>query len=340
MLDCARLGNKLAEKIVEPGTGLDEGRLVLKDLKVKPRWSWLFVADVFLTLVGILAFDPQVGGFIIVPKEKFFRTCWQEQDNDPRGTSLFRGPYPWWNLKQRLLPEYHKHLRQFAVPTVVGKTPPGQDANLQIPYTDHQGKTTELSPQQHMARSIEDAWENGSVIVVPAEAEIEVHWPQGNGEPFIKGFGFIDRQIVYGLLGSTRDSMEAENGSKADSETSQDKTGNQIRTGRECLEKPFDRDVIRWLVELNWGAEIAERLSPSISLGDVEHQDVVKLMTAVSGLLKAGGIDMVSQGAGIHAMLDLPPAAPGAFERMAQEKADAAQAKVNENKGDDEKEDA
>ena len=322
MLDCARLGNKMAEKLHEPGEagGPDAGRIILKDIKVKPRWSWLFVADVFLDLVGILCFDPQVGGFVIIPRDKFMITTWQMENNDPRGTSLYRQAYRPWNFKQSLYPEYYKGLSQFGTPSIVGFTPPEAESD-EYPQIDDKGKEIPNAPkvtaQTAQVQALQ-AWRNGCVVSFPADAKVQVEWPQGNGEPFLKGFDWLDRQIVYGILGSTRDTMEAEHGSKADSEISQDKVGNQIKTGREMIETAYRNDVLKPLVVANWNKDIAERFTPTVSLGDVEHQDIAALMIAISGLLKSGGIDRESQMPAINVMLDLPPAAPGAYAKMAE----------------------
>ena len=317
MLDAARQGNKLAEKLYEPGTGDDAGRLVLKDLKVKPRWSWLFVADVFLEVLGVLAFDPSEGGFVVIPRSKFWVMTWLPRDNDPRGTSLYRTPYRAWNHKQLLFPEYYKHVVQFGSPTRIGFVAPEAE-NGPVAELDKDGKPTGkmLTPGEAMNRSLE-CLHNGRTAAYPANSRVQTDWPQGEGRVFLSAFSFLNHEMVYGILGTTRGSMEAEHGSKADSGTSQDKETNPIRLGREALETSFRSDVAHDFVRLNWGEAIADRLTPHISLGEVEHHDLVQMMRGIAQLLASGGIDL-SQLPGIHSMLGLPPAAPGAFSRAGE----------------------
>jgi len=314
MLDAARQGNKLAEKLYEPGTGEDEGKLVLKDLKVKPRWSWLFVADVFLEVLGILAFDPSEGGFVVIPRSKFLVLSWLPRDNDPRGTSLYRQPYRSWNTKQLLYPESYKHCVQFGSPTRIGFVAPEAE-NGPVAELDTNGKPTGrlLTPGEAMNASLERL-HNGSTAAYPANSRVQTEWPQGAGEIYWKAFQFHNHEMVYGILGSTRGVLEAEHGSKADSKTSQDVTGNIIRIGRRAIETALRNDVAHDLVRLNYGPDVADRLTPTLSLGEVEHHDVAALMDSISRLLTAGGIDKPSQLPAIHAMLDLPPAGPGVFQ--------------------------
>jgi len=343
MLDACKHGNKLAEKtgrLADEGTP-DAGRIVLHDIKVKPRWAWLFVVDVFWEVQGVFCYDPTHGGYIVVPRDKFFILSWQMRENDPRGTSLYRQAYRAWNVKQQIYPEYFKQLVQFGSPSITGTTAEGEEANqgymqvVQQPYPDPPfgpngamaipapESTIPFTAQQRMVQAL-DQWRNGTVAAFPFGATVTVHWPQGSGEHFTKAFDLLNREIVYGIVGTTRDSMEAEHGSKADSNTAQDKSGNLIREARDWLATGLKRDVFHWLVDLNYGKDVADRLTPNVDLGEVEHHDVVALMNGVANLIKAGGIDMPSQGDGITAMLDLPAAAPGAFREMADRNHEAA----------------
>lgn len=316
MFDCMRHGNKLAEVLCETETeGPDKGRIVLKDIKVKPRWSWLFVADVFMTLLGILAFDPAEGGFVVLPRNKFFILTWQMENNDPRGTSLYRQGYRFWNTKQNTIPELYKYVVQFGSPSVVGFTDPNEDGTLRQPIDSKGNELPNAAPvssQIYMVQALEFL-RNGAVAGFPSGAKVQLLQPTGNGEVLFGTLDYCDRQIVYGILGCTRDSLEAKNGSRADSDASVDKVGNLIRTAKELGALGYRNDVLHRLVELNWGLDIANRLTPKVSLGDTEHQDIVKLMTAVANLLRAGGI-VKSQLPAIHTMLNLPPADPKDLE--------------------------
>lgn len=317
MLDSARIGNKLAEIVMEPGEGLDAGAAVLKDLKARPRWAWLFVADVFMNVIGILAFDPMLGGFVIIPRSKFWLASWQIQDNDPRGKSLYRPGYRFWNMKQLLIPDYHQYLHQHSQPKRVGKT---SERNSGQPYPNvgKDGQTLNpptITAEEAMTRELAEL-DGSAAITIPFGAELTFEWPQGEGQAWINGFEWMDRQMVYSILGSAREALEAEHGSKADSDSAHDKVGNAIRTARGFVEQGYRSNVLHRLIELHpkYGKEIADRLTPKVSLGETEHQDVAKLMTAVAALVRAGGVDMPSQGAGIAVMLSLPKPAEGAFD--------------------------
>ena len=81
--------------------------------------------------------------------------------------------------------------------------------------------------------------------------------------------------------------MESQHGSKADSETAQDVFGLLVRYGKQAVQSMIDRDLVRLLVERNFGRE-ALRLAPCSSLNKTEHQDFAANATAVSALYKDG----------------------------------------------------
>ena len=114
--------------------------------------------------------------------------------------------------------------------------------------------------------------------------------------------------------------MESQHGSRADSETAQDVFGLLVRYGKQAVQSMIDRDLVRLLVERNFGRE-ALRLAPCSSLNKTEHQDFAANATAVSALYKDGYL-VPSQLKDTDAMLGLtirteeaankPPVIPGA----------------------------
>jgi hypothetical protein len=360
MLDAMRVGNKLAEIVMQiaPEEDQDAGKLLLKDIKVKPRWSWLFVADVFMHVLGVYCFDPTHGGFIVVPIDKFFTLTWEMVDNDPRGTSLYRQAYRAWNIKQLLFPQFFKGLVQFGTPNLVGFTaqdaeatqyPPIQGQDMMGPdgkpadlltntgrawTAQPADKTTKISAQQHMTQVLQ-CIRNGSAAAFPFGAKVEVHWPNYATSPFQAAFDFLNREMVYGIIGTTRDSMEAQHSSKADSTTAQDKTGNLIKAVRAWIASAFTRQVIKEkLVRMNFGDQAAERFCPVMQPPAVEHHDVVELMRAIAELVKAGMIDLPSQGDALNNLVGLPPAAPGAYARKEEQAQANEEAKIKGKTGE------
>jgi hypothetical protein len=101
------------------------------------------------------------------------------------------------------------------------------------------------------------------------------------------GVDIFMRQIVLALLGQTRMTLEAQHGSRADSETGQDVGGNIIRLLRIWLER-FVRELLILQNTWNYGEDMARRLSPLVDLGGAEHQDFAKNAAGVGVLFQAG----------------------------------------------------
>jgi hypothetical protein len=282
-------GHKLVEKVMEiPVDGIDAGHLCLKDLKVKPRWSWRFVVDSFLNPLGVLTFDPAEQKYVVIPASKYAVLTWLPRDSDPRGRCHLRAANKAWNVKQLLWAQYYAFLTQFASPSLIGNTDPEE---LDQPATDPKGNliadAPPVSPAQRMAAQVA-VYRNGSYIILPPNAKLVPQWPEGDGETFLKAIDFCDRQMAFAILYSIRATMESKFGSRADSETSQDQVGLIIRYARDLCETLLEDDVLYPLVEARWGKDVADRLTPKVLVGKTEHQDFASYVHAIANLMTSG----------------------------------------------------
>jgi hypothetical protein len=282
-------GHKLVEKVMEiPVDGIDANHLCLKDLKVKPRWSWRFVVDTFMNPLGVLTFDPASQKYVIIPESKYAVLTWLPRDSDPRGRCHLRAAYKAWNVKQLLWAQYYAFLTQFAGPSLIGNTDPEE---LDQPATDANGNlipdAPPVTPAERMAKQVV-VYRNGSYIILPPNAKLEPQWPQGDGETFLKAIDFCDRQMAFAILYSIRATMESKFGSRADSETSQDQVGLIVRYARDLCETLLEDDICYPLVEARWGKDIADRLTPKVLVGKTEHQDFASYVHAIANLMTSG----------------------------------------------------
>lgn len=296
LLDALALGSKVAEEVYHDDTTYTGKRqLVLRALKVKPRRATAFVVDPYLNLLGLVGADPARGLTVVtsgsvptdatlLPREKFCIFTFRPQDGDPRGTTLLRAAYNAYELKIRTWPEYYKYLVQFASPSVWGTT-----AEHAPEEPDPDDETQTITAVEALLRALL-AFQNGTAIALPYGANLELLWSSGDGKAFLEAFSLYDRQITTGMLAQTRATMEATNGSKADSETASDVLATLVRQTRKALARTLRRDVLRDLVRYNYG-EAAARLTPIVSFGETEQVDVAPLMTAVAGLQRVSYLD-------------------------------------------------
>jgi hypothetical protein len=313
MLDCTTQGNKLGEIVAELcSEGLDAGRLVLKKLGVKKRQAWNFMVDKHMNVVGIRF--RRGSEFAILPPEKFIRFTWLPKDDDPRGTSVLRAAYTPWNMATQMYPQYFRYLKQFASPSLIGKTAQG------APNVVVNGKT--MTAQEYLLMLMVD-FQNNSAMAIPFGSEILPIQASGKGEAFLDGFRYLNLEMVYSILLSTRATREAEHGSKADNEGGQNILGLAIEYGREVVCEPLRDSLYRFFVALNYGPEIAAIFTPHVYLGSVDKKNVAEMWNALANCYRAGAVtDSVR--AEFHAEANAPIPDVEADNRIAEQKAKAA----------------
>jgi hypothetical protein len=272
-------GSSLAEILLDYAKYQGETRLMLSAVMPKPRDSWQFVVNPYMEVVGIYARTEAANLNTVLPPEKAFWMTWRPKSGDPRGRSIIRPAFNAWNAKNRLNPEYLKWLGRFATPSVVGKTPEGAQASAETGYA--QGRSTGLDDGSTLGSDPESAllaaiqqFQNGSAMAVPYGTEIDMLEPSSAGEQFVNGYSVFDRQIVMSILMSVRAILEAEHGSRADSESGQDVVTVLINTVRRVICRAVTWRLFHLLMQVNFGPEEAALYTPSASLGDAEAKDL------------------------------------------------------------------
>jgi hypothetical protein len=291
LLDAIPKGCMLGEITYRMETeGRDAGRLMPLHLRPIARDTWAFEIDKAGNVVGFSGseVDPQRAGPRVLPRDKFVLLSWLPRDGNPRGTPALDPIYDNWNAKQLLKPEFWAYLNQFASPSLFGTT--AEDAG-DVEETDDDGNLTgdTINAQEAMYRGLL-RFKNGSVFVGPFGSTLTALNPAGDGSAFREAFEWHDRQIALGLLHSPRTMLEAQNSSKADSETAQDTLGVLARVGKKALAAAIRNDLIRPWVRLNWGDDAARRFCPEVALGMTEQQDFSRNANAVAKLAQAGVI--------------------------------------------------
>lgn len=286
-------GSRLAEQVcVECEVGDDAGLLVLDKLKVKPRTAWRYVVDGTNEVLGIQAAqaDPKQPLLQFMPRDKFAIVSWMPNEGDPRGTSILRAAYNAWNLKIMTWPQYFQHLTQFGGNSVVAELPPNA-----VPVTPLDGYGNPIpGPQQSPAEAMLEqlvAWQSGSALAIANGAKVYTVGGTGDGSAFTKSVDLFNREITQAILYQTRATLEAEHGSKADTDSSADIFGLLVRYGRSLLSGVYRRDVIHRGIEINFGKADADEFCPEVSFGETEHQDYASLWTAFASLVSSGALD-------------------------------------------------
>lgn len=298
LLDGLIYGHKLAEIVYEEGA---DGRIRLKSVKPKPRSNYSFVVDEFDNVTGVAALVPGVTNWVpngvvsdaakVLPLSKFLVLKFGGKNGDPRGASLLRPAYnPWW-MKQQTWPQLMKFLAQFAGPSLIGYTP--EDG----PLVGANGQSPEQILYQALTR-----FQSGSVVVVRGGTKIDTVQSQGEGEAFLRAIDLYNREITHAILKQTRATMEAEHGSRADSQTGSELLDSLVHWVRGTVERAVFSQLIRPLVLMNFGE--GTRV-PRVTLKSVERPRFLDMAEAVARLSTSGFLDE-SQKSDLDEMLGLP----------------------------------
>lgn len=337
-LDAIQYGSSLVEIVFEDA--VEEGRPVmrLKDLKTRSRANYGLVVDRYFNVLGAVPTEAgfQASGVYtgstapdkdkVIPREKFLLLTFDPKNSDPRGRSIIR---PAWNpyyMKTQVFPSYLKFLIQFASPSIVGYTPEGaedvevldDDGNV---ATNADGTVQTISPEEDMLATLL-GFQSGTVAVLKGGSKLDLIKSEGQGDGFSVAVELFDRQIAMAILKTHRTLLEAKHSSKADSESAADITDVFVASLREVVADAFSRDVVRVLVEVNFGPEVSELYAPTVTLKSMPKQDFSKSADAVAKLW-AGKFLHSSQVAEMDSMIGLPERDMDAFLGELEEEAEA-----------------
>lgn len=324
LADAMAYGCKLGEVVAEVAEGGGyAGKLALDAIKVKPYWAWQFVVDRFWAVKGILAYDASKGGFVVLPPDHCLWHSWMPEDGDPRGKSILRPAYVAWNFKVQGMPEAYEFMKRWGQPGVDYEMAEGDDTP-RIPTDENGVPLVGRDPIAAEAWHLEQlrSYRGGAAFVHPFGSKLNINEPSGDGEAFTKLFDWCDRQIVLGIEGATRGRLEAQNGSKADSETSQDESGLVKSEAKKSMAAVIRR-LLRRFIAWNYGPDMAERFTPLVTLGKAEQQDKASLWGAAASLTTSGYLGE-SQKPELDAELGLPARDAEADAKAEAEKAKAA----------------
>jgi hypothetical protein len=260
-------GCSLAEPVWElQDEGDDAGRQTLARFAAKPNWAWAFRVTPEMKVERVRAWTR--GGWADIAREHFFQASFRCLDGDPRGSSVFRAAYTPWNAKLQVYPDYGEYLRKFASASLVLEA--GPDAQELVEYDDATGKATTTTVQQQLI-SAGRAYRNHSVLALPSGTKAHVLTSGGDGGAFDKAFNRFDREIFRSVILATRPVLEAEHGSKADSESGVDFFKLAVGEVRKAPAAAFRRDVLATGVRLNWGDRVARELTPLVHFGAADN---------------------------------------------------------------------
>ncbi len=311
----ASVAEKIYEYVITPAHGL---KLHLTELKPLVRKNYNFVVDDWGNVYGLMVRRPGQSsplGFVdpkqVVERSKFAFLQFGVVGGDPRGRGQLRSVYnPWW-FKMQLFPRWLKFIQQFSTPSLIGFTPEGdaddsvelKDANGR-PLLNPDGSSKKITREQAMLNALV-TFQAGSALALRGGSSIQLVQSTGNGEAFIESLDALNREIFLAVVGNSRASLEAKHGSKADSQSGQDSLSRKSDWIIGKIEHMINFDIVHQLVELNFGVEIAQRLSPVATMKGADKEDRATIMSAVASLWREKFFH-ASQVPGLDAIIGAP----------------------------------
>lgn len=280
-------GASVCEKVY----GMKDDKYIVKDLKYKPRTRYSFAVDEYNNVAGVVDADVTSGPVDaknLIPKSKLLIFTYKSLYGDPRGQSVLRSVMPYWKMKCAKIDEYSKYLTLFGSPAIVGTLPEMQQGSDPKSFLDS-------------LRNVK----SGGDMVVPFGTQINALNVPNNEGMYLNFIRFCNQEMVTGILGSTRATMEAEYGSRADSETSVNLLGDIVSNLRQTLAESLKDDLFYPIVEANWGKDAADKYTPSAVFVEGNEKNIYQLGEMVARLFSCGFLDK-SQLQGLDAALNLP----------------------------------
>ena len=180
-----------------------------------------------------------------LPQRKFIVSrYWVSHNGDPYGSALGRILYPLVKFRRRAIESYVLYGDRYATPTAVAKAPlSASTRELDTLY----GHLSNLSQE--------------TAMILPEGYELEFVVPSGSPEVFKNLIEYIDKEISLVICGEN-EAGQAEAGSRASSQVA-----NTVRVVRaselsESISHTLTQTLIRWIVDLNFGTDVA---SPSLT---------------------------------------------------------------------------
>jgi hypothetical protein len=175
-----------------------------------------------------------------LPQRKFMvNRFWLSHNGDPYGAALGRILYPLVKFRRRAIESYVLYGDRYATPTAVAKAPLSASTRELDTLYDH---LSNLSQE--------------TAMILPEGYELEFLNPTGHPDVFKNLIEYIDKEINMVLCGEN-EAGQAEAGSRASSQVA-----NTVRVVKaselsEMLCQNFNQSLIRWIVDLNFGTDVA-----------------------------------------------------------------------------------
>jgi hypothetical protein len=262
-------------------TGDWANHLVISNLRLQRPEDYGFIVDRWGKIYGVAPLGQAAGtvfplGNLIpldsfggskllegaVPIYKLAVWTWEKRGVDPRGTSALIPAYiPWWS-KQRAIEEWSCWLGRYAQPSIWAT--PGPDA-VPVCITNPDGSQLITQPTEALLQALLQ-FKSASVLALPAGSEVHLLSVSGGVEPFLNSIAAFNVEITRSILGQHLATNEGASSNRSGADVQALVLRLYINAIRRYIAKAIERDIIKPLIQANYGD--VGHLMPVIDLGD------------------------------------------------------------------------
>lgn len=305
MLEAVTHGNRVAEITEKKVTrGPFAGRQFFDSIRVIPRDYYRIIVDVFNNVLGVMSYQPgKVPPFVtglVSPSvtefatftniDKVFLLSHRPKNGDPTGVSCLRPAYAPWYEKQKLRPAELKRLGQFGGESIVFTAPDNFDEVMRsVLGTGNDAVTLDDALTQVFGQAAQN-YASGTSMVIPFGAKAEVLGAISGSDLFESKEGRVNREMVLAVLSSARVIMESQRNSQADASSASDLFDLLQSFTADWLSEALQEQIFRPSVRRNYGDDVAEELTPIITLGDANRADLAGNAMGLARLSESGMI--------------------------------------------------
>lgn len=329
------------------GGGRYDRRLMLESVRVVPHSNYVLLSNPYQRFLGVLGIKPGKSAALFagplakpeehpgyVGREKLIHVTFRKPEGRLTGWSIIRSAYDAWKRCQITKPVQLARLGQFGGESIVlTGTPLSSDVGPR-PRTMSDGTSQTVDWSAWVADALKAAFQSGGAVVVPGDMKLLTIGGEGDKGAFTDFFKEANREKMVAVLTSARVLAESERNSQADADKAENVADVLKKHFRQKLGAILRRQLLRPLVSLNYGEDMAKLLTPTCMGSTIGQPDLAAASSAFASLRSSGGITDPMVGTVVRkwfALEFVPGESPGDGEREAGDGSDG------EDSGDEKK---
>ena len=272
LLDAVAYGFRVSELIWEPATWDGRTYWVLDSIKARRHRRFSFGADDELMLVGLY------GKAEPAPQSKFVVARLYPADDSPWGDPLLARVYALWLFKKAVWAYWIAYCEKFGQPLVYGTL-----------AEDFAGNEDEIKKFEDMLAGIQ---QEGWARLAKGQELATLEFSRGDSQNLYEAFcKTVNREMSKLWVGATMILEESATGTQSMSTVLEGRFLSKVAADAQAISQVWTHGILRQLVAVNFGDDVANALTPTLTLAVSEQKDLEKEANVIK-VLNDIGLDL------------------------------------------------